>query len=105
MGLASPGPSLAEWNARRYPVGGLTEGFRGWDGITTIVEAIKAAGEAEPRREPPGTRVRSPGLSVGPYAEFSVDEPIANSSMLVLPIVRRPRALQRSATVESETGT
>jgi branched-chain amino acid transport system substrate-binding protein len=40
---------VAEWNARKYPVGGLTEGFRGWDGITTIVEAIKAAGKAEPR--------------------------------------------------------
>ena len=39
---------VAEWNARKYPVGGLTEGFRGWDGITTIVEAIKAAGKAEP---------------------------------------------------------
>ena len=27
----------------------------------------------------------SHGLRVGPYAEFSVDEPIANSSMFVLP--------------------
>ena len=39
---------VAEWNARKYPVGGLTEGFRGWDGIYTIVEAIKAAGKADP---------------------------------------------------------
>jgi len=39
---------VAEWNARKLPVGGLTEGFRGWDGIHTIVEAIKAAGKAEP---------------------------------------------------------
>ena len=39
---------VAEWNARKYPVGGLTEGFRGWDGINTIVEAIKLAGKAEP---------------------------------------------------------
>jgi branched-chain amino acid transport system substrate-binding protein len=30
-------------------VGGLTEGFRGWDGINTIVAAIKAAGKAEPQ--------------------------------------------------------
>jgi branched-chain amino acid transport system substrate-binding protein len=30
-------------------VGGLTEGFRGWDGISTIVEAIKVAGKAEPQ--------------------------------------------------------
>ena len=39
---------VAEWNARKHPVGGLTEGFRGWDGINTIVAAIKAAGKAEP---------------------------------------------------------
>ena len=40
---------VAEWNARKYPVGGLTEGFRGWDAITTIVAAIRAAGKAEPQ--------------------------------------------------------
>jgi branched-chain amino acid transport system substrate-binding protein len=39
---------VAEWNSRKHHVGGLTEGFRGWDGIHTIVEAIKAAGRAEP---------------------------------------------------------
>ena len=38
---------VAEWNARKHPVGGLTEGFRGWDGINTIVTAIKAAGKAD----------------------------------------------------------
>jgi branched-chain amino acid transport system substrate-binding protein len=37
------------WNAKGYNVGGLTEGFRGYDGITTIVAAIKAAGVAEPK--------------------------------------------------------
>ena len=40
---------VAEWNSRKHNVGGLTEGFRGWDGIHTIVEAIKAAGKAEPK--------------------------------------------------------
>lgn len=40
---------VAEWNARKHHVGGLTEGFRGWDGIMTIVAAIKAAGKAEPK--------------------------------------------------------
>src|SRR6266852_7218609 len=40
---------VKEWNARGYNVGGLTEGFRGYDGITTIVAAIKAAGTAEPK--------------------------------------------------------
>ncbi len=41
----------------------------------------------------------------GPYAEFSVDEPIANSSVLVLPRTESPAALTRAATVESNTGT
>jgi branched-chain amino acid transport system substrate-binding protein len=36
------------WNAKKLPAGGLTEGFRGWDGIHTIAEGIKAAGKAEP---------------------------------------------------------
>jgi branched-chain amino acid transport system substrate-binding protein len=40
---------VAEWNARKLNVGGLTEGFRGWDGLHTIVEGIKAAGKAEPK--------------------------------------------------------
>ena len=40
---------VKEWNARGHNVGGLTEGFRGYDGITTIVAAIKAAGTAEPK--------------------------------------------------------
>lgn len=39
---------VGEWNARKHHVGGLTEGFRGYDGIMTIVAAIKAAGKAEP---------------------------------------------------------
>ena len=60
---------------------------------------------AEPPPEPPGTRVGSHGLCVGPNAEFSVDEPIANSSVFVLPSSGSPAALQRAATVESKTGT
>ena len=39
---------LAIWNDKKLPVGGLTEGFRGWDGIHVITEAIRAAGKAEP---------------------------------------------------------
>lgn len=38
---------VAEWNKRGHNVGGLTEGFRGWDGVHTIVEAIKAAGKPD----------------------------------------------------------
>jgi len=36
------------WNEKKYNVGGLTEGFRGWDGVHVIAEAVKAAGKAEP---------------------------------------------------------
>jgi branched-chain amino acid transport system substrate-binding protein len=36
-----------EWNKRGHPFAGLTEGFRGHDGILTIVEAIRTAGKAE----------------------------------------------------------
>jgi hypothetical protein len=60
---------------------------------------------AEPPPDPPGTRVGSQGFRDGPYAEFSVDEPIANSSVFVFPSNCNPAALQRSATVESNTGT
>src|SRR5512133_1751189 len=56
---------------------------------------------AEPPPEPPGTRVGSHGLCDGPKAEFSVDEPMANSSVFVLPSRDRPASLQRAATVES----
>jgi len=38
---------VALWNEKKYNVGGLTEGFRGWDGIHTIVAAIKAAGSTD----------------------------------------------------------
>jgi len=39
---------VALWNEKKYNVGGLTEGFRGWDALYTIVEGIKVAGKAEP---------------------------------------------------------
>src|SRR5438045_1807977 len=38
-----------EWTKRGNPFEGLTEGFRGHDGIATIVEAVKLAGRAEPQ--------------------------------------------------------
>ena len=63
-----------------------------------------ATAAAVPPPEPPGTRVGSHGLRDGPYAEFSVDEPIANSSVFVFPSSVSPAALQRAATVASNTG-
>ncbi|CAB4545879.1 unannotated protein [freshwater metagenome] len=56
---------------------------------------------ADPPDEPPGVRVKSHGLKVGPYPEFSVDEPIANSSILVLPMMTTPASLSLLTTVES----
>jgi branched-chain amino acid transport system substrate-binding protein len=45
-------PDLAKifvdaWTAKKYEFPGLTEGFRGFDGILTIVEAIKVAGKTD----------------------------------------------------------
>src|ERR1017187_5665065 len=44
---------------------------------------------------PPGTRSMSHGLPTGPYAEFSIDDPIANSSQLVFPIHTAPASNNR----------
>ena len=41
-------PKIAEWKKRGLNFGGLTEGFRGYDGITTIAAAIREAGSTEP---------------------------------------------------------
>src|SRR6266568_7452563 len=39
---------LAEWKKRGLPFAGVTESFRGYDGIRTIAAAIERAGKAEP---------------------------------------------------------
>ena len=51
---AAPNPDVAmkfvaEWKRRDYNFAGLTEGFRGHDGIMTIAAAIEKAGKAEPK--------------------------------------------------------
>ena len=38
-----------EWAKRGNPFDGLTEGFRGHDGVVTAAEAIKLAGKADPK--------------------------------------------------------
>jgi branched-chain amino acid transport system substrate-binding protein len=38
-----------EWNKRGHPFEGLTEGFRGHDGIATIIEAARLAGADDPK--------------------------------------------------------
>jgi branched-chain amino acid transport system substrate-binding protein len=51
---AMPDPKLAkafvdEWAKRGHPFEGLTEGFRGHDGIATIAEAARLAGKDDPK--------------------------------------------------------
>ncbi len=54
-----------------------------------------ATAAAEPPLEPPATRSGSQGLEVLPSAEFSVEEPMPNSSRLVLPTATAPWACRR----------
>jgi branched-chain amino acid transport system substrate-binding protein len=50
----SPNPDItkrfiSEWQKRGYDFAGLTEGHRGYDGISTIAAGIAIAGKAEPK--------------------------------------------------------
>src|SRR5688500_10442104 len=58
-----------------------------------------ATATADPPELPPGTRDVSQGFLAGPNAELSLDEPIANSSIFVLPTMTAPAALRRSMAV------
>jgi hypothetical protein len=58
-----------------------------------------ATAAAEPPDDPPGTRSGSHGLRTGPKPEFSVEEPIANSSWLVLPSTGAPASRSRVTAV------
>ena len=60
-----------------------------------------ATAAAEPPELPPATRLRFQGLRAGPNHEVSVEEPMANSSMLVFPTNTVPVAANRSTTVAS----
>ena len=64
-----------------------------------------ATAAADPPDDPPGTRSRSQGLRTGWKAEFSFDDPIANSSMLALPRNTAPASRSRSTTQASYGGT
>src|SRR5437763_10885404 len=60
-----------------------------------------ATAAAEPPEEPPATRDGSHGFRVGPNAECSVEEPIANSSRFVFAAIAAPAARSRLITVAS----
>src|SRR5687768_2898794 len=63
-----------------------------------------ATAAADPPLDPPGVVSRFHGLCTGPYAEFSFDDPIANSSQFVLPTITAPAASSRVTTVASYGG-
>ena len=65
----------------------------------TAVPAATLA--AEPPLEPPGTRLRSRGFRTGPHAEFSFDDPMANSSQLSFPKMMAPACSRRCIAVQS----
>src|ERR1700722_11153926 len=58
-----------------------------------------ATAAADPPLDPPGTRSSATGLCTGPYAEFSFELPMANSSQLVLPRITAPAFSSRSTAV------
>src|SRR5947209_18976284 len=64
-----------------------------------------ATAAVEPPEEPPGTQLRFQGFRVVWNPEFSVEEPIANSSRFVLPTKTAPAARRRATTVASYGGT
>ena len=66
-----------------------------------IVQRSAATAAAEPPEEPPGTLFVSQGFLTGPKKLVSLDEPIANSSILVLPSITTPASLNLPTTVAS----
>src|SRR5271169_3051676 len=70
---------------------------------STAVPCATAA--TDPPLDPPGTRSSATGFRTGPNAEFSFDEPIANSSQFVLPMITPPAASIRVIAVASYGGT
>src|SRR5580765_1004203 len=68
---------------------------------SVAIASSDATAAAEPPDEPPGIRVVSQGFNVVKNAEFSVELPIANSSMFNRPNTFAPAAFNRSTTVAS----
>ena len=68
---------------------------------THSLEATDAAG---PPLLPPGTFCRSQGFFTGPKAEFSLEEPMANSSILAFPIIIPPALIILVTTVALKVG-
>jgi branched-chain amino acid transport system substrate-binding protein len=68
-----------EWAKRGHPFEGLTEGFRGHDGVLTAVEGIRLAGKADPKAVQAALwQVNAMGLN-GPI-KFEKDGPAGKES-------------------------
>src|SRR3972149_2749089 len=96
---------LAGW--RVQPPGSLPRaggGGGGPPGRGGAARRAPATAAAEPPELPPGTWSIPQGFRVGKKAEFSVEEPIANSSMLVLPRRTASCAFRRRMAVASYGG-
>ena len=61
----------------------------------------EATAAADPPDEPPGTSAVFHGFFTVPKYEVSLDEPIAYSSMFILPIVTMPAAFICAVTCDS----
>ena len=92
--LSSLFDRLAEDAGLYTPITAADEVFAGPPVPEAPLEPIVTSID-EPPPEPPGTRVRSQGLPVWPYALFSVDDPMANSSMFVFPSRTTPATCLR----------
>ena len=69
-------------------------------------QSFAATAAADPPDEPPGTSgafepLRRQGEVTGPNAEVSFDEPMANSSLLILPSIVAPSCQRRLVTKDS----
>ena len=70
--------------------------------VPSAIGAIPAAtAAAEPPEEPPGVLSKSHGLFTFPTKLVSLEEPIANSSIFVLPSMTVPFSLKFLTTVAS----
>jgi branched-chain amino acid transport system substrate-binding protein len=70
---------VEEWAKRGHPFDGLTEGFRGHDGVLTAAEAIKLAGKPDPKAVRDALwKVNVMGVN-GPI-QFEKDGPVGKES-------------------------
>src|SRR6478736_325355 len=63
------------------------------------IQSAACTATAEPPEDPPGTLLLSLAFNTGPLLEFSLEDPMANSSQFNLPMMMAPSASNRSTAV------